>query len=110
MNATARVLHQRQWAMDKTWGISLSKRGLLLSSLIMAVMLSAIGLIYTQNLTRHLNSDLQAASVRHQQLQVEGGQLLLEQSTWARQQRLQRVATTQLGMQVPQHETIVRVR
>lgn len=109
MNAAAKALTHQQWALEKTFSVSLSKRGLFVSSIIMAILVSAIALIYSQDLSRRLTDQLQRAEQNAQQLQVRSGQLVLEQSTFARQQRLQRIAKSQLGLQAPSRETIIHV-
>lgn len=62
-----------------------------------------------KDLNRRLYRDMQIQQTQHQQLQTEWGQLLLEQSAFARQTRIEKVATEQLQMVTPQQQKIIMV-
>jgi cell division protein FtsL len=62
---------------------------------------SALGVVYTTYLSRQLFIELQKAQQRGDDLQVEWGQLLLEQGTLATHSRIEGVAGVKLGMRLP---------
>lgn len=61
----------------------------------------ALALITSQHRARKLYVDLQKEQDLAKQLDVEWGQLQLEQSTWAMHARVERIAANALGMRVP---------
>jgi cell division protein FtsL len=81
-------------------------------NLLLLVVLTAcaLGLVTSQNRARKLFGELEHEQERSRQLGVEYGQLQLEASTWAMHARVERIATRQLHMRVPdaKHLQIVR--
>ena len=75
-----------------------------------AVVSSALGVIYTTHVTRQLFYELQSLNKQGDELEVEWGQLLLEQSTQASQVRVERLATKKLGMLAPSIASVVIVK
>ncbi len=67
----------------------------------------ALSLVGSQHQARKLFVELQAEQDRARALEVEFGQLQLEQSTWATHSRIERVASRELRMRVP---PVTRVR
>ena len=61
----------------------------------------ALGLVTSQHKSRKLYVELQKEEARTKQLDVEWGQLQLEQSTWAMHGRVEKLATKRLEMRVP---------
>ncbi len=61
----------------------------------------ALSLVGSQHQARKLFVELQAEQDRARSLEVEFGQLQLEQSTWATHSRIERVASRELDMRVP---------
>jgi cell division protein FtsL len=61
----------------------------------------ALALVTSQHRARKLYVDLQKEQELTRQLDVEWGQLQLEQSTWAMHARIEKVATQALGMRLP---------
>ena len=61
----------------------------------------ALGLVTSQHQARKLFSELEREQERAKQLDVEWGQLQLEQSTWAMHARIEKVARDRLHMSVP---------
>lgn len=70
--------------------------------LLVVLMICALGLISSQHQTRKLFIELQKEQEREKQLNVEWGQLQLEQSTWATHARVESIATRALGMYLPE--------
>ena len=62
----------------------------------------ALGLVTAQHKARKLFTELAKAQSVEKQLNVEWGQLQLEQSTWATHARIEKLATQALGMRVPE--------
>ncbi len=81
--------------------------GILLLSLL--VLASALGLVYSKHQSRKLFVHLQALQMARDELNIEWGRLLLEQSTLATPARVERIARERLGMRPPAPETIVIV-
>ncbi len=81
----------------------------MLALLIVATFLSALAVIDARNENRMLFARLQQLRQQRDQINVEWGQLLLEQSTWSTPARIEQVATRRLDMVMPQHVEIVVV-
>ncbi|NOY63615.1 MAG: cell division protein FtsL [Gammaproteobacteria bacterium] len=79
-------------------------------ALMSAVLVSAIGLVYVKHLNRQLFVDLQSLQKNRDALNVEWGQLRLEQSALATHGRVERIAHTKLDMVMPPAAAIVIVR
>ncbi len=76
----------------------------------LALLVSALGVVYATHQSRQLVHQLELARRESAQLQVAWGQYLLEQSTWAAYQRIEQVAAERLDMHVPATEDIVMVK
>lgn len=63
--------------------------------------LSALALIYTKHEARKLFVELEALTNERDQLNIEWGQLQIEQSTWATHARIEQVATDDLELTRP---------
>lgn len=78
--------------------------------LVAAVFGSALGVVYTQHEARKLFAQLQGLHNARDQLNVEWGQLQLEQSTWATHGRIDAIAREKLGMLIPPPKAVVLVK
>ncbi len=83
---------------------------LLPAALALAVVASALGVVYTSHLARRLYGELVRLERARDALEVEWGRLQLEQSTWATHARIERLARERLHMRMPRPEEIVVVR
>jgi len=63
--------------------------------------LSAIALVYTKHESRKLFVELEALTHERDGLNIEWGQLQIEQSTWAQHARIEKVATKDLALVRP---------
>lgn len=63
---------------------------------------SAIALVYTKHESRKLFVELEALTHERDGLNIEWGQLQIEQSTWAQHARIERVATEDLSLVRPE--------
>lgn len=74
--------------------------------LFFSLIFSSLGLVNAQHKARKLYIELDQSQQAAKQYEQEYGQLQLEQSTWAMHSRVERVATEQLQMQVPDTKRI----
>ena len=74
--------------------------------LFFSLIFSSLGLVNAQHKARKLYIELDQSQQAAKQYELEYGQLQLEQSTWAMHSRVERVATEQLQMQVPDAKRI----
>jgi cell division protein FtsL len=70
----------------------------------------ALGVVTSQHKARKLFVELQKEQELARQMEVEWGQLQLEQSTWAMPTRVEKIAGNQLQMQLPKADKIQFVR
>ena len=63
--------------------------------------LSSMALIYTKHESRKLFVELEGLTHERDDLNIEWGQLQIEQSTWATHARIERVATDDLSLVRP---------
>ena len=69
--------------------------------LLLALTACALGLVTSQHKARKLFAELEREQERAKQLDVEWGQLQLEQSTWAMHARVEKIARERLRMSTP---------
>jgi len=101
MTSATQVLTQRIAKTSRFSMLTIIQQHLAVFMLIGLLLVSAFGVVYVRDLHRRLFIDLQIAQKSADALQVEWGQLLLEQSTWATPARIQELAQDKLNMQVP---------
>lgn len=68
--------------------------------------MSAIALIYTKHESRKLFVELEQLTTDRDELNIEWGQLQIEQSTWATHARIERVASEELSLVRPKSTEI----
>lgn len=80
--------------------------------LLLLAIACALGVVTSQHKARKLFVELQKEQELARQMEVEWGQLQLEQSTWAMPSRVEGIAGRKLQMQAPKNDRIqfVRVR
>ncbi len=66
-----------------------------------ACVMSAIALIYTKHESRKRFVELEQLTTERDELNIEWGQLQIEQSTWATHARIEQVATDELSLVRP---------
>ncbi len=74
---------------------------LISAALATAVFISAIQVVIHQHQSRKIFIDLQKLEKTRDELNEEWGRLQLEQSTWATDDRIERIAVTRLDMHDP---------
>jgi cell division protein FtsL len=80
-----------------------AKKGLWsLTLLWLALTISALAVVYSTHRSRQLFHELETLKDQQYELDVEWGQLLLEQSAWAAPVRVEKMAANKLRMTLPQ--------
>lgn len=75
--------------------------------LLLAVLVSALAVVSTNHRARKLVTEFEREQERMRALEVEWGQLQLEQSTWATHARIEQIARDRLGMHPPRNNQII---
>jgi len=76
----------------------MSRVNLVLLALLIA---SALATVASTHRARKLFTELERSQAEQKRIDIEWGQLQLEQSTWAKHALVESLATKQLGMRVP---------
>ncbi|HEV2620500.1 MAG TPA: cell division protein FtsL [Frateuria sp.] len=84
--------------------------GSLLTILLLAVLVSAIGVVWTRHESRVLFVELTRLQNQRDELNIEYGRLELEQATWAEPRRIDEEARAKLGMVTPRPQDVQLVR
>lgn len=77
--------------------------------LLLLVMGSAVGVIYTKHESRKLFVELQQLNREVDELNVDWGRLQLEQSAWSSHGRVEKIARKRLSMELPEADKIVYI-
>ncbi|MEQ1527119.1 MAG: cell division protein FtsL [Gallionella sp.] len=85
-------------------------RTLLNVVVLVIVVLCALSVVTSQHKARKLYVSLQQEKDSAQKIEVEWGQLQLEQSTLATLARIEKIATQRLQMQLPKNEQVQYIR
>ena len=83
---------------------------ILVAVLILASVVSAIGVVHARHQHRQLFVELSRLEKARDELNIEFGRLQLEQATWAESNRIDQVARNRLDMKFPEAGDIVVVR
>jgi cell division protein FtsL len=75
--------------------------------LLAMVLISALAVVSTNHRARKLVIEYEREQERMRALEVEWGQLQLEQSTWATHARIEEIARQRLGMHPPKPNQII---
>ena len=82
---------------------------LVVACLWILVVLTALGVVESTQIVRRDVNQLEILRREAAQLQVEWGQYLLEESTWAAYSRIEGIANQELNMLAPTTERVVMV-
>ena len=104
-NIKSRLYQGRDDALKVLRGVSIKDLALT-CVLVMAFVMSAIGVVYSSHLCRQLFAEHAVLLGQNDQLQLEWAQLLLEQSAWSSPHRIESVAREELQMTLPAVEQI----
>ncbi|MDX1403185.1 MAG: cell division protein FtsL [Woeseiaceae bacterium] len=86
--------------------ISKSQPLWLLMVLVLVCVMSAIALVYTKHESRNLFVEMERLTRERDELNIEWGQLQIEQSTWATHGRIERLALEELALVRPKSTEI----
>lgn len=101
MNAAAKVINQGNLFNGQLADMHMSKSFYMLVVLLAAVLVSAFAVIYSTNSYRSTFSQVELEEQQNHFLQVQWGQLLLEQASLATPARVEELAIDQLRMTLP---------
>lgn len=110
MNTIVRALPQQRFATRAQSKALVWKQKFYLALLITIVLFSAFTVVYVKDVYRRLFIDYQTLQNSQNEIYVEWGKLLLEQSTWSTQARVQSVAQQHLDMEAPEAKAVVMVQ
>ena len=85
------------------------RNALAVSILLIAVVASAVAVVWTHHVRRSLFVELERLNAQSDRLQVEWGKLQIEQSTWATNDRIERIAAEKLDLHIPRAGATVLV-
>jgi len=110
MNAAAKGIYEPNLFSGHLSDMRISKYNFFLAILLFAVLVSAIAVVYVTNLHRLTFTKLQEVELQTHRLQLQWGQLLLEQSSIATPARVQQLAEEKLHMVLPTTKDIIILR
>ena len=110
MNIAARALERSSLEQQTLLAGLVSRRHFYVILLAVAVFMSGFLVIYVKDCQRRLFVELQSLTQQQNKMQTDSGKLLLEQSAWTMQARIERIATTQLNMNMPDPKSIIMVQ
>jgi cell division protein FtsL len=110
MNAAAREINQSNFFTGHLSEMRMSKSLCMQMSLLLGVLLSALAVVYMTNLHRLTLNQLQEEEQQTHQLQLQWGQLLLEQASLATPARVEQLATDKLQMTLPSNKQTIILR
>ncbi|MDT8382946.1 MAG: cell division protein FtsL [Gammaproteobacteria bacterium] len=87
----------------------MNRSGLLIT-MVLAVLASAVAVIEVKHESRKRFVELQALEKMRDAMNVEWGQLQLEQGTWSTHSRVERLARKNLQMVMPEMQSVVIVK
>jgi cell division protein FtsL len=80
------------------------------AALLLALMASALAVIYCKNLTRSIFIEIEQNERSLDKYEVEWGQMQLELSTLAEQNRVEAIATSRLKLVTPPRDKIIYIK
>lgn len=110
MNTAVRALPQGREQFRRHVQILNFKPSMGTLLLAIIVMLSGLAVVYTADLNRRLFMELQTIQNNQGQIRQEYGNLLLEQSTWSTEARMESLAQQRLNMSIPPTSKIVIIK
>src|ERR1700722_18683409 len=106
MSTAVRELHPIR-PIHVAWAIKPNFASLLLA---IAVLISALSVVYIADLNRRLFMQVQSEQAVQNQLHLDWEKLLLEQTTWSTQARVQALAQERLDMIAPSNANTVVIK
>lgn len=93
-----------------SWTQLFSARSIVVFSLLVLVLLSGMSVVHSTFKNRYALHELQQLRSEHNELDVQWGQLLIEQSTFGLESRIGRKAEVELGMKLPDWSGVIMVK
>lgn len=109
MNAAARTLAQGNIFRGDFSFFSGDTRSYLISLLWIAVIASALAIVYVKNEERQYVSQISQVRKQIQSMETQTSQLMLEQSMWAAPERIERHARQNLKMKIAAPAALITV-
>lgn len=109
MNAAAKIIHQSNFFTGQLLDIRLSKPLCLQIFLAVSVLMSALAVVYVTNVHRTTFAQIQKEEEHAYHLQMQWGQLLLEQASLSSPARVQKLAIEQSGMVYPVEKHMINL-
>jgi cell division protein FtsL len=110
MNAAAKIIRQSDLFHGQLFRMHVSKSLWIQLILLVGVLISALCVVYTTNMTRITLSQLELAEHHAHRLALQRGQLLLEQASLATPSRVQQLASEKLHMILPTNKDTIVLR
>jgi cell division protein FtsL len=110
MNAAAREINQTNLFKGNLTELRLSKSLCLQIILLLMVLVSAVAVVYVTNLHRLTFSQLEVVEQQKNELDMQWGQLLLEQASLVTPSRVQELAAEKLKMVLPDSKQMITLR
>ena len=110
MNTAAKAIAEQGIEIDSVLGGLISRRHFYVIVLAFTVFFTGFGVVFMKNKQRELFVQTQKLTNQANNMQTTWGRLLLEQSTFAMQARIERIATDKLNMQMPAAKNIIMVK
>lgn len=88
----------------------MNPRLLILCAVGVMLLTSSVSLVYVQHERRELFMEFKTLERARDRMQVEWGQLQVEASTWAAQDRIESLAGEKLNLRVPAPESVILVQ
>ncbi len=79
---------------------------LLITVFVVVCVMSSLAIVYTKHDSRKLFVELEDLTTERDALNIEWGQLQIEQSTWATHARIERIAVEEMSLVRPQSDEI----
>ena len=76
-------------------------------SLVFTVLVSAVSVVQTQHVSRKVFMEIEQLKKERDLLNEDWSRLQLEQSTWALDERVERMVREEMGMHVPDNDSLV---
>ena len=110
MNAVTRTAFVVDNSFVKNVPFNLELAELKIVALISLLLISALSMVYIKDFNRRLFITYNKLQIKTEQLQTENNKLLLEQSAWGAQARVQVVAQRELQMQIPRSADVYMIK
>ncbi len=88
----------------------MSAKFFLLNILLIITFISAISVVYTKHYNRKLFVEVLQLEKQRDDMEIEWGQLQLEQNTWATHSRIESIAKEKLEMFIPDAKDVIYLK